>query len=114
MDECSHCKAPLRGESGIRCRGVCGTIFHQNIRCCIINALEVNKFVKFMCDDCVIYIHNVDLVLLDIQEVNKNNLREYKYEFEMSLRNNESEIKSLLEAIEKRYEERMQKLQLVQ
>lgn len=70
-----------------------------------------------MCDDYMVYIHNVDLVLRDIQEEvneNKHNLREYKDEFEMSLRHNESEIKSLLEAIAKIYEERMTKMELVQ
>lgn len=66
-----------------------------------------------MCDDCIQYIHNVDFVLKEIQDgVNKNkrNLAEYKTEFEVSLKQNETEIKKLLEAIENRYEERLKKL----
>ena len=68
---------------------------------------------RYMCDDCVQYIHNVDFALREIQDgVNKNkvNLVEYKKDFEMSLKQNENEIRQLLQAIEKRYEERFKKI----
>ena len=39
----------------------------------------------------------------------KKNLVEYKGEFEMVLKHNENEIKQLLHAIKKRYEERLKK-----
>ena len=45
---------------------------------------------------------------------NKQALHEYKYEFESSLKKNENEIKSLLEAIEKRYDERFRKIDKIQ
>ena len=70
-----------------------------------------------MCDDCIQYIHNVDMVLKDIQDgVNKNkqNLKEYKNEFAFALSQNENEIKQLLEVIEGRYEERLRKIDKAQ
>ena len=65
---------------------------------------------RFICEDCMQYIRNVDLALGEIQDgvrINKQNLKEYKREFETSLKQNENEIKQLLEAIEKRYEKRL-------
>ena len=50
------------------------------------------------------YIHNVDIVLGEIQDgVNKNkiSLAEYKKESELSLTQNEFDIKKLLQTIEK-------------
>ena len=41
---------------------------------------------------------------------NKDNLVEYKRVFETALKQNENEIKQLLRAIEKRYEERLKKI----
>ena len=66
-----------------------------------------------MCDDCLQYIHNVDLALGEIQSSvlkNKENLVAYKGEFESALKQNENEIKQLLWAIVKRYEERLKKI----
>ena len=40
----------------------------------------------------------------------KENLVEYKGEFETALKQNENEIKRLLHAIRKRYEERLKKI----
>lgn len=122
MGDCSKCRSSIRGESGVKCRGVCGRVYHSKINCSgldqyCLKALETNGFLKFMCDDCMIYIHNVDQVLKDIQDgVNqsKNNLKEYKAEFVSSMKNNEREIKTLLEAIEKRYEERFNKMENLQ
>ena len=66
---------------------------------------EANNFVRFICEDCIQYIRNVDLVLGEIQgvRVSKQNLKDYKREFESLLGQNKSEIKQLLEATEKRY-----------
>lgn len=78
-----------------------------------INVLNSNGMIKFICNECILYIHNVDMALREIHESvdkNKDNLREYKYEFEASLKNNEIEIKKLLEAIEIRYEERLKSI----
>lgn len=118
MTECNKCKKTIRGETGIRCSGVCEKIYHCDVKCSGLDQysagiLETNKFIRFMCDDCVQYIHNVDLVLKEIQDgVNKNkqNLAEYKGEFDTALKQNENEIKQLLEAIEKQYEERFKKI----
>ena len=79
--------------------------------------MEEYNSVRFMCDDCLQYIQNVDLVLNVVQEgveKNKQALQEYKYEFESSVKKNEIEIKSLLEAIEKRYDERFKKIDKIQ
>lgn len=115
MPECCKCKNSIRGETGIRCAGVCGKIFHITMKCSGLdqysnNMFGSNKMIKFMCEDCVMYIHNVDLVLKDMQvSVNKSkdNLSEYKSEFEDSLKKHEAEIKNLLETIEERYMERL-------
>ena len=53
--------------------------------------MEKDNFVRFMCDDCLHYIQNVDLVLNVVQEdvkKNKQALQEYKNEFESSLKKN--------------------------
>lgn len=122
MGDCNRCKTPIRGETGVKCRGICGKVYHPTVKCCgmdqfSLNVLDTNKFVKYMCDDCMVYIHNVDLVLRDIQEgVNrsKQNLKEYKNEFERSLKQNERELKLLLEAIETRFDQRFKKMESVQ
>ena len=75
--------------------------------------MDEHNFIRFMCDDCMQYIQNIDLVLREVQDEvhkNKQNLVEYKHEFKASLKENENEIKQLLEAIEKRYEERINKM----
>ena len=65
----------------------------------------------FLCDECVQYIHKMDTTIGDIQEnVKKQHLAEYKGEFKDCLKQNENEIKELLEGIEKRCEERSKKL----
>lgn len=118
MEECSRCKSAIRGETGIKCSGVCNKVYHTNMKCSgidqySINVLNSNGMIKFICDECILYIHNVDIAMREIHESvdkNKENLREYKYEFEASLKNNESEIKKLLEAIEIRYEERLKSI----
>ena len=63
------------------------------------------------------FIQNIDLVLKGVQdEVHKNNqnLVEYKHEFKVRLKGNETEIKHLLEAIEKRCEQRVNKMITIQ
>ncbi|KAI8116613.1 hypothetical protein FF38_04414 [Lucilia cuprina] len=122
MAECSKCKTTIRGETGIRCMGVCNKIYHISNKCSGLdqysaNILELNNFIRFMCVDCIQYIHNVDLVLKEIQyevQKNKQNLVDYKHEFESSLNQNENEIKQLLEAIEVRFGERIKKMEFVQ
>lgn len=104
MAECSKCRTAIRGETGVQCMGVCNKVYHCTIKCAGIDQysakiLDANNFVRFICDDCLQYIQNVDLVLKDIQEdVNKNkqNLTEYKHEFKMSLRDDECEIKKTI------------------
>ncbi|XP_017462848.1 PREDICTED: uncharacterized protein LOC108356236 [Rhagoletis zephyria] len=66
--------------------------------------------IRFMCDECITYIQNVDLVLQVMQmSVKKNNsiLNEYKSEFEETMKKSQNEIKSLLEAVETRYTQRV-------
>lgn len=121
MAECHKCKSSIRGETGISCDGVCKKVYHT-VKCAGVDqytarTLEADNFLRFMCGDCVQYIHNVDMVVKDIQDsVNKNkqNLIEYKLEFDSALKRNENEIKQLLEAIEKRYEERLRKIDKAQ
>ena len=70
-----------------------------------------------MCDDCMQYIQNIDLVLRDMQDCvskNKCNLENYKSEFKFSLEESEKELKNLLEAIELRYIERLVKIDKAQ
>ena len=65
---------------------------------------------RFICEDCIQYIRNVDLVLGEIKDgvrVSKQTLKEYKKEFESTLKQNENVLKQLLEAIEKRYMDRL-------
>lgn len=45
---------------------------------------------------------------------NKQQQQQYKQEFEEAIQHNETEIKQLLEVIELRYEERIQRLENVQ
>lgn len=122
MAECSKCRSAIRGESGIHCNGVCEKIYHFTKKCGGIdqysaNIFDQNNFIRFICDDCMQYIQNVDMMLKEIQvTVNKNEqtLLNYKNEFESCLKRNENEIKTLLEAIEKRYEARFKKIDNVQ
>lgn len=122
MAELHKCKVSIRGETAISCVGVCSKVYHCSSKCAAIDQysskiLEASNFIRFMCDDCVQYIHNVDLVLKDIQDgvyKNKQNLMEYKNEFASSLKQNENEIKQLLEVIEKRYDERLKKMDKAQ
>ena len=61
--------------------------------------LQSNAFIRYMCYGWIQYIHNIDMVLGEIQDgVNKNkiSLAEYKKELELSLKQNEYEIKKLL------------------
>lgn len=122
MAECSKCRTAIRGETGIRCNGVCDKVYHCTVKCAGLDQysakiLDTGGFVRFICDDCIQYIHNIDMVLKEIQDDvkrNRQNLVEYKDEFEMSLKQNENEIKILLEAIEKRYDERFKRIDSVQ
>lgn len=118
MAECNKCKSAIRGESGIKCEGICGKIYHSASKCSNIDQYSIgilnkHNFIRFICDDCVHYIHNIEELLREIHdgvEKNKQQLNEYKHEFKATLKRNENEIKELLEAIENRYEERIKKL----
>lgn len=122
MPECTKCKTPIRGESGVKCEGVCEKVFHCANKCSGLDQyssgiLNTNPMIRFICGDCVLYIQNVDLVLKDVQEIvqkNGNHLKEYKNEFEESLKKNEIEIKNLLEAIESRYMDRLRAMKVAQ
>lgn len=119
---CQSCKSPIRGESGIQCNGICGKNFHSSSKCSgldqySLKVLDGNNFVRYMCDECVQYIRDVDMVVKEIQydvQRSRQSLKDYKDEFEMSLKKNEIEMKQLLEAIEKRYEERFKKMEAIQ
>lgn len=97
MAECRKCRTAIRGETGIRCQGVCDKVYHCTQKCSGVDqysakVLENNNFVRYICDDCIQYIHNVDLMLRAIQDSvgeNRQNLVEYKTEFEMSLKQND-------------------------
>lgn len=118
MAECNKCRAAIRGESGIQCEGVCGKIYHSAAKCSNIDqyslgVLNKQNFVRYICDGCLQYIKNIDEVLreiLDGVQKNKQQLSEYKLEFQSAIKHNENEMKLLLEAIENRYVERLEKL----
>lgn len=122
MAECRKCRSAIRGETGIRCDGICDKVYHFTKKCAGIdqysgNIMSENNFIRFICDDCIMYIQNVDLVLKGIQDSvdkNKRILVEYKDDFEKSLQKNEMEIKTLLETIEKKYTERFIKMENLQ
>ncbi|XP_036335074.1 uncharacterized protein LOC118745643 isoform X1 [Rhagoletis pomonella] len=118
MPDSDKCKGAIRGETLFRCEGVCGRAYHSETKCSGIDSFKAtvigtHPIVKFICVECVTYIHNVDLVIRDIQEnVHKNNtyFREYKSEFEEALKTNQMEMKQLLVEMEKRYNERIEAL----
>lgn len=118
MSECNKCRLAIRGENGISCGGVCGKVFHVTKKCAGIDqysakTVDENKFIRYICDDCMQYIINIDVVLKEIQDEvikNKQNQMEYKNEFKSSLKQSENEIQKILEAIETNYEERINKM----
>lgn len=120
--ECEKCKSTIRGETGKRCDGVCGKIFQLKTNCSGLDdyastVLNQNRMLRFICDDCTTYIYNMDAAMKDMQMViNKNSalLEEYKGEFEMALKQNEWEIRKLLEAIESKFSQRIVENQKVQ
>lgn len=122
MASCHKCKSKIKGETGIICAGVCKKTFHEQLKCSgldqsTINIVYTNKNVKFICEDCVLYIQNVDLVLQNMESaVTKNNqhLREYKNEFQEAIKKNESEIINLLRAIESNYMKRLEEIKMEQ
>lgn len=122
MAECHTCRNAIRGESGVKCQGVCGKVFHPTNKCSgldqySVNITATNSMLRIICDDCVQYIHNVDMVLNKIEaDVNKSkqNLIEYKNEFQFLVDENKKELKELLKAIEKRYMERVKQIEIVQ
>ena len=93
MTVCSACKSAITGETVIRCQGVCEKIYRSTKKCSGIDQysvgiLEANNFVGFIYEECI---RNVDLLLGEIQHgvrVSKKNLKAYKKEFELSLRQN--------------------------
>lgn len=118
MAECHQCRTIIRGETGLMCEGTCKKVFHCTKKCSGLDQysrgiLESIGLIRYICDDCIHYMHNIDKALVDIQknmEKNCNNLTEYKGEFEAALKQNENAMKNLLEAIENKYDERIKKL----
>ncbi|XP_017464603.1 PREDICTED: uncharacterized protein LOC108358003 [Rhagoletis zephyria] len=104
MDECDRCHKGIRGDGGIRCKGVCGRVYHKTKACAAIDeyclqGLVNCPFLRFMCHDCVTYISNVDDALkqmLDIANSNKINICEQKSEIEELISNHNKEIAALL------------------
>lgn len=111
MPNCASCKTAIRGETGIRCSGVCGKVFHTTKKCSGLDQYSVGiidsvTMVRFVCDDCMLYVFNVDLAIREIGEVVKKNdhrFKEYHSEFDTSLKHHEKEIKTLLMAVEDRF-----------
>lgn len=73
MAECHQCKTVIRGESGIMCEGVCKKVYHCSLKCSGLDQysrkiLESGGFIRFLCGECLQYIHNVDLALSDVQQ----------------------------------------------
>lgn len=76
--------------------GVCGKSYHLNLTCSGLDryssvVFDTSPMVRFMCDDCMLYVSHVDLVLKVMQEVvkkkkNSNYLKEYKSEFGEALK----------------------------
>ena len=101
MADCSKCRTAIRRESGIRCNGVCDKVYHLTEKYAGIDQYSAKMMVehnsiRFICDDCMHYIQNIDLVLREGQDEvhkNKQNLVKYKHEFKASLKENENEIK---------------------
>ena len=74
MAECNKCKGTIRGESGYKCEGVCGKIYHSDIKCSdidqypigILNKRNIIRFVFYI--HCLQYIHSIDEILGSIQD----------------------------------------------
>ena len=76
------CKRAICVKTGILCSGVCGRVYHCTDKYSGFDqysskVLESNPFMRWFVQyiDCVQYIHNVDVVLGEIQDgVNKNKI----------------------------------------
>ncbi|XP_075150666.1 uncharacterized protein LOC142224764 [Haematobia irritans] len=91
--------------------------FHSILRRIRMEKSRNKKFLRFMCDECLNYIKNGDRALCEIKksvEINKQHLKEYKEDFHQSLVQSGNEIKQLLDAIKRRYEERFMKMEETQ
>lgn len=114
-DKCDKCKSVIRGESGYRCEGVCGRTYHSAVKCSGLDGYQAkvlgeHPMLKFICEECVTYIRNVDLILRDITEsVNKNNryLKEYKHEFGEALKSNRMVVEQLMGSLEASFNDRL-------
>ncbi|XP_017467071.1 PREDICTED: uncharacterized protein LOC108359646 [Rhagoletis zephyria] len=101
MSECAKCRKGVRGESGVRCQGVCGKVYHRTQACASaddysLKALENCPLLRFMCDNCMMYIANVDEALremIGIAEANNMNVIEQKTDIEKMLKNHSKEVK---------------------
>ena len=123
MTECFTCRKATRIESSIKCMGVCEKYFHATERCAGLDSYSLNilntskRYIKFLCDDCMQHILDVDFVLKDVQDqVNKSNrmLSEYKDEFDKLLKKNEEELKCLLQVMEAKFSERIDSMKKAQ
>lgn len=122
MADCPKCKLKIRGETGIRCEGVCGKVYHSVAKCSGIDeysakVIQQDNMVHVICADCLQYIRNVDMMLQQIEDgvkQGKNYLSEYKSDFKYLLNENKKEFKSLLDEIEKKYNERLKKIEHAQ
>ncbi|XP_036332936.1 uncharacterized protein LOC118744201 [Rhagoletis pomonella] len=122
MDKCHKCKNPIRGDSGIRCDGVCGKVWHWAKKCSELdeysaNVLKENNFVRFMCNQCHTYMHNIDEVLRNMNltiEKNSQKIQECNDDFQESQKMQVKELKLLLQSIEKKFGERIDAMQRVQ
>uniref|UniRef100_A0A0A1WIE3 Chromosome partition protein Smc n=1 Tax=Zeugodacus cucurbitae TaxID=28588 RepID=A0A0A1WIE3_ZEUCU len=120
--DCDKCKGTIRGETGLKCEGVCKKVYQQGPKCSGIDQyslkiLSETNMVHFVCDDCLTYIHNMDTAMKEIQDqvIKSNNyLKEYKRDFQKTLEKNENELKQMLEAVEARFVNRMEELNEVQ
>uniref|UniRef100_A0A1A9W984 Uncharacterized protein n=1 Tax=Glossina brevipalpis TaxID=37001 RepID=A0A1A9W984_9MUSC len=113
--KCHKCKCSIRGETGIRCQGVCEKVFHNIHKCSGLDEYSVkvlggNNYIKFMCDDCVTYIQNVDSVVGNIGEMvikNRSLLVEYREECSKLLTSNVEKVSDLLLEFERKIDEKL-------
>lgn len=133
--DCNKCGKALRGDNFIACDGVCQKRFHVTPKCAGLDEYSLNvlnkPMVRFMCDNCIQLVHNVDEVLRDMQsEMKKNGARfceelsDYKKHFQTAIeksqealldaqQSSENELKSLLINVEKKFSERLIAMQEV-
>lgn len=118
MDDCNKCRGTIRGETGIRCAGVCKKTFHFSTKCSGLDSYSSNilnsvPMLRFICDECMGCITDVSEILFKVQqnlEASTTYLSQFKHVLDDALQSNRTEIKLLLEAVESTFGERLKSL----